>query len=99
MLWPEISHYSGMSGLLMAMLAVLAVHATILPETRISGVLLLCVLGFKLLSEHAWTQPMAFDPRWGFNVVYAAHLTGTVAGAVSAAALRGWQILRRCRDS
>jgi len=26
-------------------------------------------------------QPVAFDPSWGFNVVYAAHLTGTIAGA------------------
>ncbi len=98
-LWPEISHYSGMSGLLMAMLAVLAVHANTMSETRVSGLVLLGVLGFKLLTEHAWSQPMAFDPRWGFNVVYAAHLTGAVAGAVSAAALMGVQILRRRRGS
>ncbi len=93
--WPEITYYSGMSGLLMAMLAVLAVHATTQAETRVSGVVLLCVLGFKLLTEHAWSQAMAFDPRWGFNVVYAAHLTGAVAGAVCAAALQGVQFLRR----
>jgi hypothetical protein len=24
---------------------------------------------------------VAFDPSWGFNVVYAAHLTGALAGA------------------
>ena len=94
-LWPEISYYSGMSGLLLAMLAVLAVHATTQSEARVSGMVLLCVLGFKLLSEHAWSQPMAFDPNWGFNVVYAAHLTGAGAGAVCAAALQGAQNLRR----
>lgn len=98
-LWLDISDYSGMSGLLMAMLAVLAVHATTMSETRVSGAVLLCVLGFKLLSEHAWSQPMAFDPQWGFNVVFAAHLTGAVAGAVSAAAMKGLQILRRLRAS
>ena len=98
-LWPEISYYSGMSGLLMAMLAVLAVHATTRSEARVSGMVLLCVLGFKLLSEHAWTQPMAFDPHWGFNVVYAAHLTGAVAGAVCAAALQSVNFLRRRRGS
>ncbi|MEO5695819.1 MAG: rhomboid family intramembrane serine protease [Burkholderiaceae bacterium] len=98
-LWPEISYYSGLSGLLMAMLAVLAVHATTSSEIRVSGVVLLCVLGFKLLTEHAWSQAMAFDPRWGFNVVYAAHLTGAVAGAASAAALQIVQILRRRQGS
>jgi len=90
-LWPDISYYSGMSGLLMAMLAVLTVHATTLSETRVSGVVLLCVLGFKLLTEHAWSQPMAFDPQWGFNVVYAAHLTGALAGAASAALIGALQ--------
>lgn len=98
-LWPEITYYSGMSGLLMAMLAVLAVFATTQTETRVSGVVLLCVLGFKLLTEHAWSQAMAFDPRWGFNVVYAAHLSGAVAGTVSAAALLGVQILYRRRGT
>ncbi len=98
-LWPEIGDYSGMSGLLMAMLAVLAVHAMTLSEPRLSGVVLLCVLGFKLLSEHAWSQAIAFDPNWGFNVVVAAHLTGAAAGAMSAVALQSVQILRRRRGT
>lgn len=92
--WSDIGYYSGMSGLLMAMLAVLAVFASAQAGTRGTGVFLLIVLGFKLLTEHAWTQPLAFDPRWGFNVVYAAHLTGALAGGASAllcAALRAWR--------
>jgi hypothetical protein len=84
-----------MTGLAMAMLAVLAVHATSQSETRVSGVVLLCVLGFKLLTEQAWRQPVAFDPSWGFNVVVAAHLTGALAGAASAVLIRVVQATRR----
>jgi len=95
--WPTIAYYSGMSGLLMAMLAALAVSATRRADTRGTGQVLLIVLGFKLLTEHAWSQPLAFDPNWGFNVVYAAHLSGALAGALCAAVLgwlRSWQQLR-----
>ena len=38
-------------------------------------------MGLKLLTEHAWSQPMVFDPNWGFNVVVAAHLGGALVGA------------------
>lgn len=89
-LWPEINYYSGMSGLLMAMLAVLAVHATGRSDQRATGAVLLIVLALKLLSEHGWDQPLAFDPNWGFNVVYAAHLTGALAGAASALLFGTW---------
>lgn len=89
--WSEIGYYSGMSGLLMAMLALLAVFASAQTGTRGTGVFLLIVLGFKLLTEHGWNQPLAFDPRWGFNVVYAAHLTGALAGALSAVVVRWLQ--------
>ncbi|MEP6972300.1 MAG: rhomboid family intramembrane serine protease [Betaproteobacteria bacterium] len=94
-LWPEIRYYSGMSGLLMAMLTVLAIHATRRPEQRATGAVLLIVLGLKLLTEHGWSQPLAFDPNWGFNVVYAAHLTGALAGAASALLIGNWP--RRAR--
>jgi hypothetical protein len=36
----------------------------------------------KLIAERAWSQPVAFDPSWGSNVVYAAHLTGALAGGL-----------------
>ena len=42
--WPVIGYYSGMSGLLMAMLAVLAVSASAQPDTRGIGMFLLIVL-------------------------------------------------------
>ena len=92
--WPVIGYYSGMSGLLMAMLAVLAVSASAQPDTRGIGMFLLIVLGFKLLTEQAWSQPLAFDPRWGFNVVYAAHLSGALTGGASALLMRAMQARR-----
>lgn len=86
-IWPQISYYAGMSGLLMAMLAVLGVHAW-RPGSRIAAAVLLAALAIKLLSEKAWSQPMAFDPYWGFNVVNAAHLSGAAAGTACAVLVR-----------
>ena len=79
--WPQVGGYSGMSGLLMSMAGVLWAHTTLRPATKPLSFLLFTVLALKLLSEHAWSQPIAFDPEWGFNVVYAAHLAGALAGA------------------
>ena len=82
-----------MSGLLMAMLAVLCVHAW-RPGSRIASSVLLAALALKLLAERAWSHPLAFDPAWGFNVVNAAHLTGALAGATSAMLVRLVMALR-----
>ena len=79
--WPRIDAYSGMSGLLNAMAAVLWAHAALRDGTKPISFVIFTVLVLKLLSEHAWSQPVAFDPNWGFNVVYAAHLAGALAGA------------------
>ena len=80
--WPQITGYSGMSGLLNAMAAVLWAHAVMRPDTRPVSFVICAALALKLLGERAWSQPIAFDPNWGFNVVYAAHLAGAVAGAI-----------------
>jgi rhomboid family GlyGly-CTERM serine protease len=93
--WPEVAYYAGMSGLLMAMLAVLGVQAAIQTDTRLASVVLFCVLALKLLSERAWSQPLAFDPYWGFNVVNAAHLSGALAGAAAAALVRLVMVTRQ----
>lgn len=81
LLWPGVMHYRGLSGLIHAAVLALWAHAAINSIAKpISFVLLAGVL-LKLMMEHAWSQPMAFDPGWGFNVVYAAHLGGAAAGA------------------
>ena len=95
--WPQVTWYSGMSGLLNAMAAVLWAHAALHAARPLSFVIF-ASMGLKLLSEHAWSQPIAFDPNWGFNVVYAAHLAGAAAGAVCGIALEGIaEIAKRVR--
>lgn len=87
-LWPQVGGYSGLSGLLCAMLAVLWFHAASGHAGRMPSWVLALALGFKLLSEHAWSRPIGYDPQWGFNVVVAAHLAGAVCGVACALALR-----------
>lgn len=81
-LWPRVAGYGGMSGLLNAMAAVLWAHTALRASTKPVSLVIFAALALKLLSEHAWSQPIAFDPNWGFNVVYAAHLAGAMAGAL-----------------
>lgn len=85
LLWPEVSSYGGLGSPIHAAAAVLGMHVARRAEHRYLSVVIFAGMGLKLLVEHAWTQPVVFDPSWGFNVVYAAHLTGTVAGAACGA--------------
>jgi len=81
LLWPEVGSYGGLGGPIHAAAAVLGMHLARRPELAPLSPLLFAGVGLKLLAERAWSQPVAFDPSWGFNVVYAAHLTGALAGA------------------
>ena len=92
--WPQVAGYSGMSGLLNAMVAVLWAHTALRGGTKPVSFVIFAVLALKLLSEHAWSQPIAFDPNWGFNVVYAAHLTGAAAGALCGLGFEASALLR-----
>ena len=77
--WPSVTAYDGLSGLLCSMLAVLGLHAAARPV----GWLLLAFLVLLLMGEQAWQNPSSYDPNWGFNVVYAAHLGGALAGLLA----------------
>ena len=92
-LWPQVGYTVGMSGTLCAMLAILTVHTATDAGLRPMAYILFASLALKLLAEHAWSQPVGFDPAWGFNVVYAAHLAGAVAGAT--AAILAWAVAHR----
>lgn len=92
--WPQITGYSGMSGLLNSMVAVLWAHAIVHAAKPLSFIIF-GALAIKLLGEHAWSQPIAFDPNWGFNVVYAAHLSGALAGAVWGLLVQAPALLRK----
>lgn len=81
--WPQLGAYCGMSGLLNAMLALLCVQAAAVPVRRRWALWLLAGQALKLAGEQGWSQPLAFDASWGFDVAYAAHLAGALAGAVA----------------
>ncbi|HMA09180.1 MAG TPA: hypothetical protein VKP68_15000 [Ramlibacter sp.] len=85
LLWPEVNGYAGLGGPIHAAAAILGLQALQRPALKPLCWLLFGAMGLKLLAERGWAQPVAFDPSWGFNVVYAAHLTGTASGALS-----GW---------
>lgn len=93
-LWPTVPNFAGLSGLVHTAAAVLwtwcALEQRATPIPHVLGL----VLALKLAAEHAWAQPVAFDPAWGFNVVVAAHLTHALAGVGSAALLWGVARLR-----
>jgi membrane associated rhomboid family serine protease len=79
--WPDVSAYAGLGGTIYAAAAVLGVHIARRTPYRPMALLLFGGLGIKLAAERGWSQPVAFDPSWGFNVVYAAHLAGALVGA------------------
>jgi hypothetical protein len=81
--WPQVHLYAGLSGLLHAGLAVAWAWTAVFGSGRPLSFVLLAGLALKLLSEHAWNEPVVFSPDWGFEVVNAAHLGGALAGAAS----------------
>ncbi|MDO5290379.1 MAG: hypothetical protein Q4F13_12190 [Pseudomonadota bacterium] len=85
--WPQVGGYYGLSLLIHAASAVLAVRALASARTRWLGLLLAGGLCIKLALERGWRVPVGFDSGWGFNVVFAAHLSGAVAGAALALTL------------
>ncbi len=92
--WPAVQAYYGLSGVVHAAAAVLALRGMAQAGTRSIGVLMAGGLLAKLLLERGWATPIGFDGRWGFNVAYAAHLTGAAAGALVALALQAAPRLR-----
>lgn len=88
-LWPGVYGYHGLGGPIHAAVMVLWGHVAWRADLKPVSVVLFFSMALKLLIERAWVQPVAFDPSWGFNVVYAAHLTGAAAGAVCGLAV-GW---------
>ena len=91
LLWPAVTAFAGLGGVIHAAAMVVAVAVSRRPALKPLAPLLLAGMGLKLLAEQAWRQPVAFDPSWGFNVVYAAHLTGAVAGLACGEAALFWK--------
>ena len=92
LLMPELLRYGGLSGVLHAGVAVVAVVLLRRADTgsRRLGAAIAAVLAFKLLSETPWRGPLAYPEGWDIAVAPLAHSTGAIAGALLA-----WLMLRR----
>jgi membrane associated rhomboid family serine protease len=95
LVWPQVTAYAGLGGAIHAAAAVLGVHLARRTPYRPLALALFGGLAIKLAAERAWSQPLAFDPSWGINVVYGANLAGTVMGAWCAAVLDWFLVPRR----
>lgn len=93
-LWPQLGGYHGLGVVVHAAVMVLWGHVAWRSELKPLSAVLFVAMALKLLLEKAWLQPVAFDPSWGFNVIYAAHLTGAVTGAVCGLAAGAWAVSR-----
>jgi hypothetical protein len=84
--WPHIGYAVGLSGLIHAAVAVVAVqllwgHTPRVPRGRRWGGLLAAGLCAKLALEQGWHWPVVWSNSANMSVVQAAHLSGAVAGA------------------
>ncbi len=93
LIWPQVTSYGGLGGPIHAAAMVLGTVLARRPALKPLALLLFAGMGLKLLAEQGWAQPVAFDPSWGFNVVYAAHLTSAAAGA-ACGWIAGWPASR-----
>jgi hypothetical protein len=82
LLWPQVTYYAGLGEPVHAVAMVLAASLAGRGAFKPLAPLALAAMGLKLIAERAWLHPVAFDPSWGSNVVYAAHLSGAAAGAL-----------------
>ena len=100
LLWPQIGHAVGMSGLLHAAATVMAVELLLkrvpVGKARRWGLMLAAGLAVKLLVAQAWHQPVAWDNSNEISVVLAADLTGVIWALVLSLGLiavrRAWSV-------
>lgn len=84
---PQLLHYGGLSGVLHAGLAVVAVHlvATGGAARRGIGLAIVAALGLKLLLEAPWAGPLRHVRGWDIAIAPLAHASGVAAGLVCSA--------------
>lgn len=99
LLWPLIGYAVGLSGVLHAGVAVLAVGLLLNGPKALRpwGLLLASGLLLKLWLERGWSGPVVWDPGGQMPVVRAAHLGGAAWGALLGALGAGWSRWRARR--
>lgn len=89
-LQPLLLHYGGLSGVLHAGVAIAASHLAWCDRgrRRAIGYAVLAGLAAKLVHEQPWVGPTQEVAGWDIRIAPLAHLSGAVAGLLSAAAAR-----------
>lgn len=95
LLWPQVVGYYGLASLAHAAAAILAISALSSPASHRIGQWLGIGLLIKLALERGWDTPVGFENSWGFNIVFAAHLTGALAGAAMALIVQAFMAVRK----
>jgi len=83
---PELDHYAGLSGVLHAGVAVVAVHliASAAGLRRAIGLAVLAALALKVASETPWAAEVLRRPEgWDIAIAPFAHASGLAAGVVA----------------
>lgn len=96
LLQPQLASYGGLSGVLHAGVAVVAVFMA-LHGTRTQKALALLIgvgLAGKVLSETPWRGPLAYPEGWDIAVAPLAHATGALSGALCSVLLLVWRPAR-----
>jgi rhomboid family GlyGly-CTERM serine protease len=90
---PALLHYGGLSGVLHAGVAVVAVHLLVRGADSAwrRGGAILAGLCLKVLSESPWGAPLRHPEGWDIAVAPLAHATGLLAGVVCAAVSEAWR--------
>jgi rhomboid family GlyGly-CTERM serine protease len=88
LLQPQLQRYGGMSGVLHAGVAVVAVHLLARPQRRARalGGAIAAGLVVKIVLEAPWQGPLLRSPHWDIAVAPLAHLLGVAWGALCALA-------------
>ena len=93
---PDLQHYGGLSGVLHAGVAVVAVHLglTGIGMRRAIGAALGAGLVLKVLLETPWGPPLRHPPGWDIATAPLGHASGLAAGVACALVAHA---LMRCR--
>lgn len=96
-LQPQLSHYSGLSGVLHAGVAIGALHLVRHERGRrlAIGWAVMAGLALKLLFEAPWAGPTQASLGWDIPIAPLGHLSGAVSGVVCGAAAQHLAARRR----
>lgn len=91
LLRPDLLHYGGLSGVLHAGVAVVAVHLIVAARgtRRLVGAGVLAGVAIKVLVEAPWGEALRHPAGWDIAVAPLAHASGLVAGAAMAGLAEG----------